>query len=100
MAIRLATRQTHRERIRSVLERQTLQPSYETETPVDILEALRRLSVNQRAAIVLHYYEDRPVDEVAEILDCSQNTVKSHLHRGRSSLRSLLADQRGGHDGD
>lgn len=99
VAIRLATRQTHRERIRSVLERQTLQPSYETETPVDILEALRLLSVNQRAAIVLHYYEDRPVDEVAEILDCSQNTVKSHLHRGRSSLRSLLADQPGGHDG-
>ena len=87
VAIRLSTRHARRERMRSVLERQTLVPAYDSETPVDLLQALRRLSLNQRAAIVLHYYEDRPIEEVAEILACSENTVKSHLHRGRSSLR-------------
>ncbi len=100
VAIRLSTRHARRERMRSILERQTVEPSYEVEGPVDLLRALRLLSVNQRAAIVLHYYEDRPIEEVAEILDCSQNTVKSHLHRGRTSLRSLLADETRRPDGD
>jgi RNA polymerase sigma-70 factor (sigma-E family) len=100
VAIRLSTRDARRERMRWILERQTVTPSYDSETPVDLLQALRRLSVNQRAAIVLHYYEDRPIDEVAEILDCSENTVKSHLHRGRSSLRSLLTDESRRSDGD
>jgi RNA polymerase sigma-70 factor (sigma-E family) len=100
VAIRLATRHAHRERLRSLLERKTAVPSYETEPSVDILHALRTLSVNQRAAIVLYYYEDLSVDEVAEILECSQNTVKSHLHRARTSLRPLLADQPGGHHDD
>jgi RNA polymerase sigma-70 factor (sigma-E family) len=100
VAIRLSTRSSHRERLRSVLERQTMTPTYDTETPVDLLQALHQLTVNQRAAIVLHYYEDRPVQEVAEILDCSENTVKSHLRRGRSSLRVLLADESRGSDVD
>jgi RNA polymerase sigma-70 factor (ECF subfamily) len=100
VAIRLASRHARRERMRSILERQAVEPAYDAEAPVDLFTALRLLSVNQRAAIVLHYYEDRPLEEVAEILDCSQNTVKSHLHRGRTSLRSLLMDQSRGRDGD
>ncbi len=100
VAIRLSTRHARRERLRSVLERQTLASSYDAETPVDLLQALRGLCLNQRAAIVLHYYEDRPVGEIAEILDCSENTVKSHLHRGRSTLRVLLADESRERHGD
>ncbi len=100
VAIRLATRHARRERTRSELERQTVAPQSDADGRFDVLEALRELSMKQRAAIVLHYYEDRPVDEVAEILDCSENTVKSHLHRGRASLRLLLAHGEEGHHGE
>lgn len=100
VAIRLSIRNARRERLRAVLERQTVVPSYDPDTPVDLMQALHQLTLNQRAAIVLHYYDDRPVQEVAEILDCSENTVKSHLHRGRSTLRLLLTDESRGHDGD
>lgn len=100
VAIRLATRHARREHIRSFLERQPAAPSKDVEGRVDVLGALRTLSTNQRAAIVLHYYEDLPVEEIAEILECSQNTVKSHLHRGRLSLKVLLADEPGSHHGD
>lgn len=92
VAIRLATRSSTRERLRSMLERQTtVAPATEEPRP-EVIEALRHLSPAQRAAIVLHYYEDLPIDEVADILDCSENTVKSHLHRGRNRLRMLLSD--------
>jgi RNA polymerase sigma-70 factor, ECF subfamily len=100
VAIRLSARYAKRERIRAVLERKTAMPSGDPEPALDLVQALRRLTVNQRVAIVMHYYEDRPIDEVAEILECSQNTVKSHLHRGRSTLHALLTAPSGAPDDD
>jgi RNA polymerase sigma factor (sigma-70 family) len=56
----------------------------------DLVQALRRLSPNQRAAAVLHYYADLPTAEVARILGCSQTTVRVHLMQARRRLRTLL----------
>jgi RNA polymerase sigma-70 factor (ECF subfamily) len=56
----------------------------------DVWGAVSRLPGNQRAAVALHYLEDRPVAEIAEILDCAENTAKVHLHRGRAALADLL----------
>jgi RNA polymerase sigma-70 factor (ECF subfamily) len=60
--------------------------------------AVRDLPDRQAAAVALHYLEDRPVAEIAEILGCSAATVKVHLHRGRQALARTLAgtDERGG----
>jgi RNA polymerase sigma-70 factor (ECF subfamily) len=57
------------------------------------MSALRRLSPNQRAAIVLHYYVDLPVKEIARALGISPATVKVHLFRGRGRLRDLLGGE-------
>ena len=56
-----------------------------------VWEAVALLPGKQRAAIALHYLEDRPVDEIAEILGCSPSTARVHLHRGRAALRERLA---------
>lgn len=61
----------------------------------ELLELLRHLSRNQRAAIILHYYADRPVREVATTLGVSTATAKVHLHRGRKRLKELLEDDDG-----
>jgi RNA polymerase sigma factor (sigma-70 family) len=53
-------------------------------------EALRELPLKQRTAVVLHYYEDRPITEIAQIMRTSKGTVKAHLSRGRARLRQLL----------
>ncbi len=53
------------------------------EPVVDVVNALRELSPNQRAAAVLHYYADKPTREVAQILGCSQ-TVRA-LGQGRDA---------------
>jgi RNA polymerase sigma-70 factor (ECF subfamily) len=43
-----------------------------------------------RPVIVLHYYEDFAVEDIARILGIPQGTVKSRLSRGRDELRRAL----------
>jgi RNA polymerase sigma-70 factor (ECF subfamily) len=56
----------------------------------EVWAAVRELPGKQRAAIALHYLEDRPVVEIAEIHDCAESTAKVHLHRGRNALATML----------
>ena len=58
-----------------------------------LMDALRRLSPNQRAAIVLRYVLDLDVDEVAKRMGVARPTVRVHLHRGRARLRELLGTE-------
>ena len=51
---------------------------------------LERLPDDQRRAIMLFYWEDRSVDEVAALLDMPSGTVKSLLHRARAALGAMM----------
>jgi RNA polymerase sigma factor (sigma-70 family) len=55
--------------------------------------AVRSLPKRQAQAIALHYLEDRPVAEIASILDCAESTVKVHLHKGRERLARKLDEK-------
>jgi RNA polymerase sigma-70 factor (ECF subfamily) len=59
----------------------------------ELRRAIASLPGNQRAAIVLHYYEDRSVADIGNVLGCSENTAKVHLHRARKRLASLLGEE-------
>jgi RNA polymerase sigma-70 factor (ECF subfamily) len=68
--------------------------SHEMEVPArELVEALKRLSPNQRAAVVLHHAADFALNDVAEILGSTTGAVKVHLLRGRRRLRKLLEEQ-------
>ena len=56
---------------------------------------VRSLPRQQAKVIALHYLDDRPVDEIARILDISTGTVKTHLHRGRATLATQLGIELG-----
>lgn len=61
------------------------------DAPPDLLgDALARLSPDRRAALVLRFYEDLPVDEVATILGVAPGTVKSMVHRALAELRGVI----------
>jgi RNA polymerase sigma-70 factor (sigma-E family) len=54
---------------------------------------VRELPRQQRAVIVLRYFEDLSEAEIAETLGCSRGTVKSTAHRALKSLKAALDDQ-------
>lgn len=58
----------------------------------EVWAVLRRLSPRRRAAVVLRYYEDLSIDEIAALLDCRPGTVSSLLHRALADLREVLDD--------
>ena len=55
---------------------------------------LGRLPIDQRAVMVLHFYLDLPLTDVADILDIPVGTAKSRLHRGLATLRAAMAAER------
>ncbi len=58
-------------------------------------QCLAQLPARQRACVVLRYYEDLPVAEVADILGIGQGTVKSSTSRGIAALQTIWADASG-----
>jgi len=55
-----------------------------------VQQAVAALPLSQRMVVVLHYLNDLPVQEIADILDMPAGTVKSRLHYGRMALRKKL----------
>lgn len=52
--------------------------------------ALRKLPVDQREVLVMHYYLDLPLQEVATIAGVPIGTVKSRMNRGLAALRPFF----------
>lgn len=59
---------------------------------LDLLEALRRLPMRQREALVLFYLIGLPLDEVAAEMRIRLGTAKSFVSRGRDALRKALTE--------
>ena len=61
----------------------------------DLLAAVRRLPDGQRAAVILFYYADLPIRQIADRLGTNSLAVRANLSRGRRRLRELLGDRDG-----
>ena len=103
VAIRLAVKTARREQRQAALVAR-LRPQQVDELPVfpvspETMAAIRSLPVKERAVVVLHYFEDRPVDEIADLLDCTESAVKMRLSRARHHLSDLLVEEVSSHVG-
>ena len=92
VAIRLALRSLRRDRLWQLVRGALVTKAPDRPSRFDVEGAIRQLPGSQRAAIVLHYYEDRPTAEVAAILGCSESTARVHLFHGRKRLAQLLGE--------
>jgi len=53
-------------------------------------QAVRQLPPRQAQVVALYYMEDYSVRQIAEVLDCSEGTVKTHLSRARHAVARQL----------
>jgi DNA-directed RNA polymerase specialized sigma24 family protein len=98
VAVRMAVKRARREGSRRQKERTAVEGTGDgVVDPVlpdpALAEAVSRLSPMQRAAVVLFYWQDHSVFEVARALEVSESTVKQHLHRARHRLAELLGEE-------
>lgn len=60
-----------------------------------VIDALRELPHRQRDCLILRYYDELGVDDIAETLGISRNSVKTHLTRGVRALGLAMSGTQG-----
>jgi RNA polymerase sigma-70 factor, ECF subfamily len=68
-------------------------PNPDIDAELTVSEALQALPPNQRIVVVLYYWRDMAVQDIAEVLKCEVGTVKSRLSRGRDLLAATLTKE-------
>ena len=69
----------------------------DVEETIDLWALVKDLPRRQQEAVVLHYRMGLSVEEVADVMDCREGTVRTHLARARQVLRAALKE---GSNGD
>lgn len=77
---------------RAAFGERTVVPDFGARDP-EFWDAVRALPRRQAQVVALFYLEDKPISEVAEILDMSPGTVKRHLYDGRRTLSRRLHEE-------
>ena len=84
----------HRVRVTDTLpDRAGADHNTSTEQRMVLTDALMRLPARQRAAVVLRFWDDLPVEQTAQVLGCSTGSVKNLTMRGLATLRGLMTDE-------
>lgn len=97
--IRSAILNRCRSRIRRLVLERKHQRSHAPESSVDahpdqmVREAVIQLPMRQRQCVALRFYDDLTVDQIAETLDLSSGSVKTHLHRAMQTLGNLITER-------
>jgi RNA polymerase sigma-70 factor (ECF subfamily) len=66
------------------------EPSFDEEDVTAIHDALSRLSVKHREVLVLHFLQDLSIQEIANVVGCSDGTVKSRIHYAKRQMKQIL----------
>jgi RNA polymerase sigma-70 factor, ECF subfamily len=82
-----------KDRRRSIDPVQTSTQHLDAYVDQDLLVAVARLPEGQRASVILFYYADLPIRQIADRLGTNSLAVRASLARGRRTLRRLLGDR-------
>lgn len=66
------------------------EPQEDTCHNLDLQQALEYLDVNERIIVILRFFEDKKLEDIARITDVGVNTVKSRLYRALKKLKITL----------
>ncbi|MES1047646.1 sigma-70 family RNA polymerase sigma factor [Heyndrickxia oleronia] len=63
------------------------------EEKLDLVEAIRKLENPYKTVIILRYYKDLTIKQIADLLNCPEGTVKTNIHRAISKLKLDLKEE-------
>jgi RNA polymerase sigma-70 factor (ECF subfamily) len=67
------------------------EPSFAEEDAAAIHQALSKIGLRHREVLVLHFLEDLSVAEIAQVVGCSEGTVKSRIHYAKRAMKEILS---------
>jgi RNA polymerase sigma-70 factor (ECF subfamily) len=77
--------------IRAVIDERTKDQKMDNAVIQQLMHAaLQEMTVKQRTALVLRYFENMPTAEIARTLGCTKGTVRTHIRRSLLALRAKL----------
>ena len=65
----------------------------DTYKDMDLNKALDELPIPYKTVIILRFFEDLKLEEIAEILDENINTIKTRLYKGLKMLRIIISEE-------
>jgi RNA polymerase sigma-70 factor (sigma-E family) len=89
----LSSRRRRREQVMADLPDEAAPPGGSAEDRIALLAALRSLTAQQRAVVVLRYWEGLSIEQTARLLGMAEGSVKSQAARGIAALRERYAPQ-------
>jgi RNA polymerase sigma-70 factor (ECF subfamily) len=67
------------------------EPSFANEDAEAIHQALSEIGLLHREVLVLYFLEDLSIADIAEVVGCSEGTVKSRMHYAKRAMREVLS---------
>ena len=81
------------------MKNQQKSPAQEVEERIqqaELMSQVLSLHPNESQAIIMKYYNDMSLDEIADAMNCSRSTVKRRLAKGCHELEKKLGNNKGG----
>jgi RNA polymerase sigma-70 factor, ECF subfamily len=72
------------------------EPSFADTDAAALHSALNQIGLKHREALVLHFLEDLSMAEIAEVVGCSEGTVKSRIHYAKRAMKEILKGNNNG----
>lgn len=64
------------------------------EENIDLYDAIDKLDEKYKTPVILQYFHDLTISQIAEIMECNENTVKSYIRRAKKKLYDILKEER------
>ena len=64
--------------------------TFNSDEKMDLLNAIEQLDEKYKTVILLKYFRDLSIKDIAKLLECPEGTVKTNVHRGIQELKKSL----------
>ena len=64
------------------------------EENIDLYDSINKLGEKYKTPVILQYFHDLTIPQIAEIMECNENTVKSYIRRAKKKLYDILKEEK------